>query len=106
MPTPWLAGFSRANTRPGQVRRHERPGIVLGAIFRCDMGLVMCLIDRVPRVVLALGVEQNHVVDVAPSTRTTMGACSLPNDLVLELRRTEYAIQDQLQVMAGGRVAV
>src|SRR5262245_10119792 len=54
----------------------------------------------------ALEMEGEEVVDRSESTGTVMSVRASPNQLVLEILRSEYRIHQHLEVVAGRRVAV
>lgn len=55
---------------------------------------------------ITLRVKENRVVNRAIPAKTTMSACSLPDNLVRETFRTEDLITDDFQIVASGRIAV
>src|SRR5487761_76915 len=79
--------------------------VVLGHV----LGFIRSVL-LVPSVVLRLGIKEDAVRDAAEVPRTlagvTMGGTTLPNDLISEVGRPEDRIEEQLQVMACGRVTV
>src|ERR1035441_2726199 len=79
---PRLAGIPATLAGSGEIVRHK---LALGVGFVVeifDVLVIIVAVLRVPRVVLALHVEEHDVVDVVPAVGITAGARALPHDFV------------------------
>lgn len=52
------------------------------------------------------GIIQDHIVDSSPFLRVVMTACPLPYYFILKIFNSKDAIHNDLQIMAGGGVAM
>jgi len=67
-------------------------------------------VNGIPGPLGTLCVEEQHIVDVAvespPLLRIAMGTTALPDDLGAEEQRSEDRVENRLEIVAGGRIAM
>ena len=97
------------NTIPRQMIATHDPitsTSIFVSVVACEILLVSWLVDAIPSVEVALGVVQYDVVNRPPSLRTSLRTSSLPDYFAKKLVPSKDRIQNRLEIVAGGWIAV
>jgi len=62
-------------------------------------------IDYIPRMLVALCIKEQHIMDFSATSRIVVRACALQM-ISLTNFLPEHAIQNNLQIVRGGRIAM
>ena len=103
---PGRAGLAGSGSRSCKGDQTIAPLIVLKAVVSGQIFSVIILIHAVPGVVAGCPVKQDNVVYRPPPFGSAVRPGSFPHYFVPEIADAEHAVHHQLQVMAGGGVAV